>query len=96
VISAEHAVLYPVNPRTTRAGVPALRDGSASGGFRRHEFSGNKPNNRRSPPRNTQKPQSTSGLDLAFPVVEREFSREVTDTVRTGMEYESRGSVYRP
>jgi transcriptional regulator GlxA family with amidase domain len=37
----------------------------------------------------------TSGLDLAFHVVEREFGRGVADAVRTEMEYESRGSVYR-
>jgi len=37
----------------------------------------------------------TSGLDLAFHVVEREFGADVAQAVRTEMEYESRGTVYR-
>jgi transcriptional regulator GlxA family with amidase domain len=37
----------------------------------------------------------TSGLDLAVHLVEREFGDDVAEQVRTEMEYESRGSVYK-
>ena len=37
----------------------------------------------------------TSGLDLAVHLVDREFGTEVAAAVRTEMEYESRGRVYR-
>ena len=37
----------------------------------------------------------TSGLDLAVHLVEREFGATVAEEVRTGMEYEPRGTVYR-
>lgn len=37
----------------------------------------------------------TSGLDLAVHLVDREFGSEVAAAVRTEMEYESRGEVYR-
>lgn len=37
----------------------------------------------------------TSGLDLAFHLVEREFGPELADAVRRRMEYESRGTVRR-
>ena len=36
----------------------------------------------------------TSGLDLAFHIVEREFGDDVAKQVRTEMEYEDHGSVY--
>jgi len=36
----------------------------------------------------------TSGLDLAFHVVEREFGRDVAETIGTKMEYEPSGDVY--
>jgi transcriptional regulator GlxA family with amidase domain len=37
----------------------------------------------------------TSGLDLAFHVLRREFGADVADAVATEMEYEPRGSVHR-
>lgn len=37
----------------------------------------------------------TSGLDLAVHLVEREFGATVAEEVRTEMEYEPRGTVYR-
>lgn len=37
----------------------------------------------------------TSGLDLAFHLVEREFGEEIAAQVSTEMEYEPRGSVHR-
>jgi transcriptional regulator GlxA family with amidase domain len=36
----------------------------------------------------------TSGLDLAFHLVEREFGAEITEQVQQEMEYEPRGDVY--
>lgn len=36
----------------------------------------------------------TSGLDLAFHLVEREFGEEIAETVSTEMEYEPRGAVH--